>query len=152
MKNRMRPELIIAIAALVISIIATFASIYFSRVSLKTDVLPVLVFVWDQGQGWRLRNVGNGPALNVVVASKCRTSPGWEHPTRLYPLSEGEEVRLAYVGPDADWLGVAYSDAHNRYYTSICDEDLSVVHSGRKLPKWKKTEIRRIWERNVVCS
>lgn len=27
---------------------------------------PVLVFVYEPSQGWLARNVGNGPALNVM--------------------------------------------------------------------------------------
>jgi hypothetical protein len=32
---------------------------------------PVLVFVDEPGRAWTLRNIGNGPAVNVVVA-QCK--------------------------------------------------------------------------------
>jgi hypothetical protein len=150
MAIRIKPELLISAAAFILSIVATISSIYFSRVGLRTTVLPSLVFVYDSEKAWSLRNVGNGPALNITVAHTLHGSSDWLQPTRLYPLSEGEDVSLRWVGYYPDKLGVVYSDAHNRQYTSVCDEDLTEILSGRALPSWKPHEIRRVWERTSV--
>ena len=61
-------EPVISLIALTLSMNAAIYSICFSNIGLKTNVLPTLVFVFDSGKGWTINNVGNGSALNVVVA------------------------------------------------------------------------------------
>ena len=146
MPLQIKPELAISAAALVLSFVAVTASIYFSRVGLQTTVLPTLVFVYDADQGWSLRNVGNGPALNVIVSHQSHEAQGWLEPTRLYPLRVGEEIPISWVGHNPDKLAVSYSDTHNRQYTSVTDEDLTEILTGRALPVWKESEILRLWE------
>ena len=82
--------------------------------------------------------------MNVVVSHKWGAE--WLEPTRLYPLPDGEVVSIAWVGHGPVTLGVSYSDAHNREYTSITEEDLTEIFAGQELPVWKESEIRRVWE------
>ena len=145
MSLRIKPELAMSIAALVLSVVAVSSSIYFSRVGLQTTVLPTLVFVYRNDQGWSLRNIGNGPAMNVVVSHQLHGGVEWLEPTRLYPLPKGEETSIPWVGHNPDKLGVFYSDAHNRMYTSIADEDLTTISPGRELPVWSESEILPVW-------
>ena len=115
---------------------------------LKTTVLPALVFVYDSGSNsWELRNVGNGPALNVTVAHQPFSTDGWVEPTRIYPVSEGESVPIGWVGSNPDRLAASYTDAHNREYTSITDEDLTQIAGGNLLPRWEDSAVGRIWQR-----
>ena len=146
MSLRIKPELALSAAAFALSVVAVTSSFYFSRVGLRTTVLPTLVFVYDEDQGWSLRNVGNGPALNVIVSHQSHEAPQWIEPTRLYPLGDGEELQISWVGHNPDKLAVSYSDAHNREYTSVTDEDLTKILAGRALPVWKESEILRLWE------
>ncbi len=141
-----RPEILISSVALLLSIIATGASIYFPNLSLKIGLMPTLVFIYSPSDGWALRNVGNGPALNIVVAYQMHTDRDWQNPTRLYPIPQGDKLTLTWVGHNPDKLGVVYSDANNRFYTSICDDDLTNVVEGIALPKWKESEIVKSWE------
>jgi hypothetical protein len=62
--------------ALLVSVV-TFALNYLhSRKSAVRARKPVLVFEYDGDVGWVLRNVGAGPALNIVVAQK-RVAGEW---------------------------------------------------------------------------
>ncbi len=142
-----KPELAISLVALTLSIIATISSIYFSNIGLKTNVLPTLVFVYDSEKGWSINNVGNGPALNVVVAHQAHGENKWKDPTRLYPISENDSVHVKWVGHNPDKLMIAYTDVHNRPYTSLTDEDLTTINDKNLSRPWNETDIRRIWER-----
>ena len=145
---RIKPELTISVAAFVLSIIATASSMYFASIGLKTTVLPALVFVYDSDiNSWALRNVGNGPAPNVTVAHQAFSSDDWVEPTRLYPVSEGESVLIGWVGSNPDKLAATYTDAHNRQYTSVTDEDLTKIDDGNLLPIWEDDAVGRIWQR-----
>lgn len=84
--------------------------------------------------------------MNVVISHQSHEGTEWLEPTRLYPLSDGDEVSITWVGHNPDKLGVSYSDAHNREYTSITDEDLTEIFAGRELPVWKESDILRVWE------
>jgi len=142
-----KPEIVISVVALTLSVIATISSIYFSNVGLKTNVLPTLVFVYESQKGWSINNVGNGPALNVVVAHKNHGEDNWRAPTRLYPLPEGETVRIEWVGRNPEKLIASYTDVHNRNYTSLTDKDLTTINDKDTSPHWDEPEIQRIWER-----
>ena len=141
----MKPELIISVIALIMSVTSVFSSVYFSRLGIKTNVLPALVFIYNVKAGWSLRNVGNGPALNVLVARRLSSDSDWDLPTRIYPIGKGEEVSIPWVGHNPKLLAVSYQDAHNRTYTSICDNDLTKIQEGKKLPEWDEGSIERIW-------
>ena len=142
-----KPELAIALIALTLSIFATISSIYFSNIGLKTNVLPTLVFVYDSEKGWFINNVGNGPALNVIVSHQNHGEDRWISPTRLYPIPDGEQVHIEWVGQNPDKLMAAYTDVHNRSYTSLTDEDLTTIKDNDTSHPWTESDIRRIWER-----
>ncbi len=146
MKQKINPELIISVIALIVAISSTVAAIYFSRVSMRTSVLPTLVLVYEAKKGWEVRNVGNGPALNVTIAHQRHNSDTWELPTRLYPVPKDETVKVPWVGNNPDKIAAVYSDVHNNEYTSITDEDLTTIYLGRVLPVWKQSELGRVWE------
>lgn len=140
----MNPELVISVIALFVALTSVIISFYFSRLTSKTSVFPVLVFVYNKQWGWKICNVGNGPALSVVVAR----SDGeiWDLPTRCYPIGADNDLKIPWVGHNPHQLGVSYCDAHNRYYTSICKDDFNKILNGIQLPKWDKKDIIRQWE------
>ena len=142
-----KPQFVISLVALTLSIVATISSIYFSNIGMKTNVLPTLVFVYDSDEGWSVKNVGNGPALNVVVTHQDHGENKWKDPTRLYPISENDVVYIAWVGQNPDKLMATYTDVHNRLYSSLTDEDLTTINDDDVSQPWKDTDIRRIWER-----
>ena len=142
-----KPELVISLIALTLSVIATIASIYFSNIGMKTNVLPTLIFVYESEKGWTINNVGNGPALNVVVAHQDHGDESWKDPTRLYPISEGGIVGIEWIGQNPNKLISTYTDVHNRSYTSLTDEDLTTIKDKKLQHIWNETDIKKIWER-----
>jgi hypothetical protein len=107
---------------------------------------PVLVFVDDPEQGcWVLRNVGNGPALNVLVA--LRHGGRWFNPVLVPPFGKDSSFPLRWLGRiNTAGLGATYSDFEDRRYTSTLGGERSRAYAGDRLPRWKDAEIRRYWE------
>lgn len=111
---------------------------------------PVLVFVDVPEQGtWVLQNVGNGPALNVLVAQ--RQEGQWFNPVIVPPLSAESSYPLRWLGRiNTSGLGATYADFEDRRYTSTLGGERSHTYDGNRLPKWNDGEIRRHWELNGV--
>jgi hypothetical protein len=107
---------------------------------------PVLVFVDDPDETcWVLRNVGNGPALNVVVAQR-QTELGWFNPVRVPPLGKDSRFRLHWLGRwSIGGLGASYSDFEDRRYTSTLGNEISCTYDGDRLPRWNDDELKRYW-------
>lgn len=115
--------------------------------------MPVLVFQYDGRRGWLLRNVGNGPALNVVVACKLVEGPErgkWFRAVRVPPLSRDGEMLLAWLKHEGKHgLGATYEDflgrgQGGRAYTTTCGNDLSDVVEG-SLFKFAENDITAEW-------
>jgi hypothetical protein len=103
--------------------------------------MPVLVFV-NQGAGWGIQNIGNGPALNIVVAKKYRDKNGeWDLPTRIPPIAKDAGYSIAdWIGP-ANVLGAQYQDTmdvdkfgRGRSYLTECADNVSVIKAKGVLP------------------
>lgn len=125
--------------------LAAFALSY--RLSLKVStsaIKPILVFVYNGTVGWKLRNIGSGPALNVIVAQ--RKHDEWFNPVRVPPLSKDDELILRWLGHVNDTsLGAAYNDFQNRLYSTKCSNDLSEVFDTNTLPSWEESVVGRHW-------
>ena len=136
---------VLSLAALIISI-STFALSY--QATRRAAILgrkPVLVFEYEGDHGWFLRNVGSGPALNIVVAQR-RKQRHWFNPVRVPPFSKDGSMLLAWLGHvNTTGLGATYSDSEGVIYTSTCGNDLSEVHDGELFGPWKESEIGRHW-------
>ncbi|MCP4662353.1 MAG: toll/interleukin-1 receptor domain-containing protein, partial [bacterium] len=72
---------------------------------------PVLVFHYNRRIGWKIRNVGSLPAMDIVVSE--RTFEGnWERPVRIPTLAGSEERELHWVShQNVDVLGARYCNA-----------------------------------------
>ena|SRR5215210_7565315 len=127
-------EIWISIGALVVSLISFAVSFWQRREADITGVKPALAFVFDNKAGWRLQNIGNGPALNVVVAEK-HSEDGWFNPVRIPPIAKGDEFALHWIAPDnSNGLGATYTDIQDRPYTSTSGNDYSRIIAGHELP------------------
>jgi len=137
----------ISAAALVVSIGSCTLSYNLSRQSAITSVRPVLVFQYELGSGWSLRNVGNGPALNILIAMKKDDRAEWAQPMRIPPLPKDGLFSLqkwpVYGG--ARVLGASYFDVQQRPYSTSCVNDLSTIQEGNVLKTWPDDAIRRHW-------
>jgi hypothetical protein len=105
---------------------------------------PVLVFVDDrEHQCWVLQNVGNGPALNIVVA--MREFNTWFNPVLAPPLAKDGAIPLTWLGRANTGLGATYSDFEDRRYTATSGGEYSRTYEGDRLPKWDDEEVRAHW-------
>jgi hypothetical protein len=106
---------------------------------------PVLVFVDEPEQGcWVLRNVGSGPALNIVVAQ--RQDGEWFNPVKVPPLVSGASYKLSWLGRVNDTgLGTTYADAEGLAFTSTLGDEIVHTYDGNRLPEWPDDEIERYW-------
>jgi hypothetical protein len=138
----------ISIASVAIALASLIVTYGFARRTAVRARKPVLVFVDEPEQGaWVLRNVGNGPALNVVVAQ--RQEGQWFNPVIVPPLSTESSFSLRWLGRiNTTGLGVTYADFEDRRYTSTLGSERSRTYEGNRLPDWHDGEIRRYWEVN----
>lgn len=137
----------ISALALVVSVGSFALSYNLSRESAITSVRPVLVFQFDENEGWSVRNVGNGPALDVIVAMKKDDKADWTQPMRIPPLAKDGEFSLKKwdIYTPARTLGATYRNIQEKVYSTTCTSDLSKTHEGNVLRTWPDTEIVRHW-------
>jgi hypothetical protein len=125
-----QPERVISTLALTISVISFALSYLQSQRGAVTSVMPVLVFVYEQSGQWVLQNLGNGPALNVVVAEKASDNSAWSNPIRIPPLPREGRFPLR-VDVNARWLAASYNDIQGHDYSATSVNDDSRVRAGR---------------------
>ena len=136
----------LSVAALIFSLVSFSLSFGLSRSSAVTSVRPVLVFEYEDTEGWSVRNVGNGPALNVLVAMKSDDSD-WLQPVRIPTVKRDGSFRLHWIGSlNIRTLGVSYMDIAARPYSSTSTNDLSEVHEGNHLREWPESQISAHWK------
>jgi hypothetical protein len=135
----------IALVALIFSIVSFVLSYRLGRDSSVTNVRPVLVFEYSGDVGWILRNVGTGPALNVLVAQK-RVGGDWFNPVRVPPLAAAASFVPTWLGHvNTTGLGATYTDVDGRKYSSITGNDLTEIYDREVFGPWEESEIRRHW-------
>ncbi|MGF6975382.1 hypothetical protein QFZ94_003832 [Paraburkholderia sp. JPY465] len=142
-------------ASLVLSLISFFWSAFTYLLTRRDtarkavlDRKPALVFVYDGAVGWILRNVGSGPALNIVVAQKLtRTTKEWCNPVRVPPLSKDGKFDLEWLQHvNTTGLGATYTDSANIPYSSTCGKDLNVTHEGAVFGPFEESIIKAHWD------
>jgi hypothetical protein len=126
-------EYSLTIAAGITAILAFLLSVFAFWWTYRTSVRPVLVFFVDEyvpGEitMWSIKNVGNGPALNVTICGGLTLDNLDESVcARLPALGPGDKERLsflkkrcAFVATYDDLLNFSYTttsfDSFNRYY------------------------------------
>jgi hypothetical protein len=140
---------VLSVIALVTSVVTFFISRRAADRAEQRGRMPVLAFVYDESRGWILRNVGRGPALNIIVAQK-RPGDGWFAPVRVPPLANDGEMLCPWLGHVNDTgLGATYTDLlgsdDGAWYTMTCADDLVQVREGRQLPAWPESAVGRHW-------
>lgn len=147
---------IIAAAALILSMLTFGLAQRTARAADRRSRIPVLVFVYDPSGRWLLRNVGNGPALNITVAMKVNHEDhDWKNPTRIPPISRDREFQLTWLHDyDVAVLAASYDDflsadnsGKSREYTVQMAYDLNRVVPRRELPRWELTDTLAHWQR-----
>ena len=141
----MDPSDYLSVVAIVISMTAILTAGYFSLRTLTASRRPVLVLESDGRTGWLLRNIGNGPGLNILIAQK-RVGGGWFNPVRVPPLARNAEMVLKWLHHMNDaGIGATYEDFKGDRYSTTCGNDLSQTYLGSILPAWEEEEIGRHW-------
>jgi len=139
------PQTWFAGIAVLVSIVSLWVALWTFVRSRVTSLQPVLVFTFDSRTGWLLRNIGNGPALDIIGAERPKDA-GWSMPMRIPPLSPSAQVEVSPLGHhNVPELACSYRDIDGRCYTSVCEHDLTVVQKGRALPIWPEEQIERLW-------
>jgi hypothetical protein len=148
-------SLALPLIAILVSITSFAVNYWHTRQTDITSRKPVLVFEYREDQGWVLRNVGMGPAMNILVAiapgGPMRTcteekASGWVRPVRVPPLPSDGVFGLHWAAHIAkSSLGATYTDYDGRPYTSTCRNDLTQTCKGRQMPEWAEVDIQRHW-------
>jgi hypothetical protein len=135
---------LIAVVALVLSFTTFLINLWAAHRAAVRARKPILAFVWGE-RGWAIHNIGNGPALNVLVA--LREKPYWFDPVRVPPLAKDTSFDCHWLGKaNLIGLGVEYTDSEGGWYTATTGDDNTVVSEGRWLPNWGHCEIKPYWK------
>jgi hypothetical protein len=152
-ENRKRvAKWILSALPLVLSITALLISFLGYRLTAVRNVKPAIVVSYSTESGWHLKNVGNGPALNVLVAQR-REAGAWFCPVRVPPLAQGDTFHLSWMGhTNVRWIGATYTDIDGRAYSSECADDLTRISPGSAFPTWPEEQIGRVWQQAGVTA
>jgi hypothetical protein len=125
-------------------------SYWHNRQSAITGRKPVLTFAYDDKTGWVLQNIGNGPALNVIVAQK-EIGGQWFNPVRAPPVSMGG-LRTAAQGGGYPLWGLSTIKRYVKRRRA--GEDLQLQPStGRKRRILATSEEKRaLWEQLEITT
>jgi hypothetical protein len=136
---------------LLISCLALGLSFLGYRLTAVRNVKPALVFAFSLDAGWTLRNIGNGPAMDPVVAQR-QDGGEWTYPVRVPPLEAGAMVSLHWLKySNVRWLGVTYADIDGRAYLSTSVNDRTTISRGNQFPSWQGDSICRSWELDTAA-
>ena len=157
----MDAEVSVSAIAAAISLVASAVAIAQTRHGERLSRMPILVFLYDgKIERWFIRNVGYGPALNVVVAQQSEGGDeAWYNPVLVPAVSVGEQFALEWLGDTGNYsLGARYSDlmdkAQESCHFSYSRHDRCSVYAPGDLPPWVMpaypvVQVRRHWERGL---
>ena len=135
---------------LLLSTLALLVSFLGYRLTAVRSVKPALIVSYSNESGWHLKNIGNGPALNVLVAQREESS-GWFCPVRVPPLGQGDQLHLSWMGhTNVRWIGATYTDIDGRSYSSESSDDLTRISEDSVFPQWSEKQIGRAWQLSEV--
>ena len=94
--------------------------------------MPVLVFARLSATRWQLVNVGQGPALSIVVGDK-EQSGKWANKVRYFPIAAGAAVEVDSL-QSGDQLVAVYTDIRGNSYSSICSASENRFSQANEFP------------------
>jgi hypothetical protein len=139
----------------------------FQRAAERRSRIPVLVFDYDydsdKDRPWRIRNVGNGPALNIEVAIKSgKDDESWQAATRIPPIARDKEFRLTWLGDSPiteiaasyqDFLAVDVPGQVRNYTVHMRDDKNQIVPKRKRdQPEWSTSETEPHWKRQEEAA
>ena len=134
-------ETLFTVISLLLSLIAIAITYLIYQRTQKTTVQPVIVFSnVEQGDGdrssWCIENVGNGPALNVLVAGGNNKLEWHEKDITMIPVIGCDNIRRLWLKKYGALLAT-YKDIYGREYTSICVGNRHSIKDGNSHPHLK---------------
>lgn len=125
----------ISLAAFLLSTISFIVTFVRWRRDRLDRYRPVLIFEYGHSDGWAVRNLGNGPAMNVTFALKkgdIESAKGnWIERRRLPPIASGGVFKLVWTDHDNHHgFGATYEDIIQTKFTTTCGNDVNRVSPG----------------------
>lgn len=120
------------VASLIVSFMALGLSYYSFRKTQRASIMPVLVFSRVSSNRWQLVNVGQGPAISIVVGDKTQQGD-WGSRVRYFPISAGAAVDVDSIH-DGDQLVAVYTDIRGNAYSSICSSSENRFCESNEFP------------------
>jgi hypothetical protein len=157
----MGAQTIIAVIALITSLLASAVAILQTRRISRISRMPILVITYDGSvERWVVRNVGNGPALNIVVAQQAEDeSLAWYNPVLIPAVGSGEAFTLDWLGTAGDFsLGARYCDFldrdHQSNHFTYTHDDRCTVYAAHRQPSWimpsyPSDQVERHWREGL---
>ena len=101
---------------------------------------PILTFKTEDVNGeetWQIINIGNGPALNLLVSYKTDKTKDWISPSvKSYSLGKNDKVNLDWLTyPDV--IGVHYKDIFDNEFIAIVGDDITEVRPFKNFKEVK---------------
>lgn len=139
----------VALLALGVSLVVTRDTRRRQQEAERLARQPALVFEWDgSSMTWFLRNIGNGPALDVVIVQ--RTNADWVHPLRMPEMSvDGSETvprRWLERWSMNPGLGARYRSITGEAYVTRTGDDRSEISRGSTTVPVDKAAIEPHWQ------
>jgi len=129
--------------AAIVSVISLVSSGYMFVRSHIVSMKPVLVFTQDTAddgnERWFLCNVGNGPALNVVVA-KRDDGGEWKEYTMVPTLARDTNSKIELGGFE---IQCVYFDIDQRRYLSRCKDWTTTFPENEPFPLPERSTMNR---------
>ena len=147
--------MIIATFSLILSVLAIGVSYYSFRKTHKTSIQPILVFI-NEGRDesgnsyWSVENMGNGPAMNVLITGgNHNLSWNNDETVLLSAIQRGVRRKVGWIHSLAA-LVATYSDAFGREYTTVCVDNRNRVSDGNRYPSLKPTRYQWQLTKNEI--
>lgn len=152
---------IVSVVALAASFVATTIAVLQTRRIHRLAHTPVVVITYDgNARRWKAANVGNSPALNIVVAQQDEATGEWYNPVAIPAISAGESTTLEWLGNKGNFsLGARYSDflARNKRssFFSYTSKDWCSVRRPRRdsrgvMPIYSVDDVKRPWMKDLT--
>ncbi|MDB5199100.1 MAG: hypothetical protein JWO92_1063 [Chitinophagaceae bacterium] len=98
----------------------------------RTVNSPILTFktkIKKKREVWIIKNIGNGPAMNLLVAYKTDANEHWIHPAvKCYSLGKDDSVTLDWID-NPDVIGVYYTDIFKNEFIALVGNDITEISS-----------------------
>lgn len=150
----------IAVTSILLSVAATALTLLHATKLERLGRTPVVVIRFDEmASRWVASNVGNGPALNIVVAQQSDEDDEWYNPVLLPIVASGESYVLAWLGSQGDFsLGARYesvlADSRTiKFFTHTRHDRCAVYRLPQRapnlMPEYPIIDVRRHWEADL---